>query len=87
MDFFQNLSLQAVVFSTDIKNLKLCLVSADGLYLLSECALSEKTDTILWLDVAVKTSRGEGLVLKFAMMRGANAARGHHKNGEEKNTG
>ena len=59
------------------------MLSADGLYLLNMCALHPKSETKLWLGVAVKTSRGEGLVLKFAMMRGADAARGHHKNGEK----
>ena len=51
-------------------------IRADGV-LFSLCVrFIRKTDTILWLGVAVKTSRGEGLVLKFATVRGADAAWG-----------
>ena len=38
---------------------KIRVVSADGLYLLNICALSE-VETILWLGVAVKISRRGG---------------------------
>ena len=53
-----------------------CKISADGLYLLNKCALSE-VETILWLGVAVKISRGGGgLVLVTKISHGCGVQRG-----------